>query len=107
MIRRPPRSTLFPYTTLFRSVEPPHRDGAPERAGCFRPALHRRRVLLLLVPSREPPRALVLGDPCHPPFIEPAQPFRRLSLRLVRPLERFRDLLCTVGVARLSPGSRV
>src|SRR2546430_14882488 len=25
MIRRPPRSTLFPYTTLFRSV-PGHRD---------------------------------------------------------------------------------
>src|SRR3712207_9042572 len=24
MIRRPPRSTLFPYTTLFRSEEPPH-----------------------------------------------------------------------------------
>src|SRR2546422_5451507 len=23
MIRRPPRSTLFPYTTLFRSLEPP------------------------------------------------------------------------------------
>ena len=23
MIRRPPRSTLFPYTTLFRSIEPP------------------------------------------------------------------------------------
>src|SRR5438445_6780938 len=34
MIRRPPRSTLFPYTTLFRS----HRgsaasDGFPEREG--------------------------------------------------------------------------
>src|SRR3712207_7895989 len=27
MIRRPPRSTLFPYTTLFRSVYPEH----PER----------------------------------------------------------------------------
>src|SRR3712207_9486958 len=25
MIRRPPRSTLFPYTTLFRSSEPPVR----------------------------------------------------------------------------------
>src|SRR5258707_6870724 len=25
MIRRPPRSTLFPYTTLFRSVEEPRR----------------------------------------------------------------------------------
>src|SRR3712207_8322677 len=29
MIRRPPRSTLFPYTTLFRShVEPQHLDVA-------------------------------------------------------------------------------
>src|SRR2546427_1352595 len=30
MIRRPPRSTLFPYTTLFRSEhtsEPPSKDG--------------------------------------------------------------------------------
>src|SRR5258707_1951501 len=25
MIRRPPRSTLFPYTTLFRSVQPAQR----------------------------------------------------------------------------------
>src|SRR2546430_11435273 len=25
MIRRPPRSTLFPYTTLFRSIVPPNR----------------------------------------------------------------------------------
>src|SRR2546426_2515148 len=29
MIRRPPRSTLFPYTTLFRSVE----GGAARRIG--------------------------------------------------------------------------
>src|SRR6266540_318761 len=29
MIRRPPRSTLFPYTTLFRSFR--GRDGAPLR----------------------------------------------------------------------------
>src|SRR5260221_3484637 len=27
MIRRPPRSTLFPYTTLFRSTDPPGRRG--------------------------------------------------------------------------------
>src|SRR5256885_8917194 len=25
MIRRPPRSTLFPYTTLFRSLRQPHK----------------------------------------------------------------------------------
>src|SRR3712207_9015503 len=27
MIRRPPRSTLFPYTTLFRSARPPRPPG--------------------------------------------------------------------------------
>src|SRR5256885_9721914 len=27
MIRRPPRSTLFPYTTLFRSASAPQRRG--------------------------------------------------------------------------------
>src|SRR5256885_12104200 len=32
MIRRPPRSTLFPYTTLFRSVEADV-EGLPARAG--------------------------------------------------------------------------
>src|SRR2546425_8632670 len=31
MIRRPPRSTLFPYTTLFRSEES---SGAPGIGGC-------------------------------------------------------------------------
>src|SRR5215813_2389155 len=29
MIRRPPRSTLFPYTTLFRSAAPARRGAAP------------------------------------------------------------------------------
>src|SRR3712207_6994840 len=36
MIRRPPRSTLFPYTTLFRSADPggrlPWRDVVPAGA---------------------------------------------------------------------------
>src|SRR2546422_4077466 len=41
MIRRPPRSTLFPYTTLFRS-----------RLGAFRGALSVRPALL----SRHRPR---------------------------------------------------
>src|SRR5690242_21618628 len=36
MIRRPPRSTLFPYTTLFRSGRPP---GCPSR-----PAVRRSRA---------------------------------------------------------------
>src|SRR5258706_16418663 len=39
MIRRPPRSTLFPYTTLFRSFLP---IGEPARAHCFVIAHHHR-----------------------------------------------------------------
>src|SRR2546430_9131339 len=30
MIRRPPRSTLFPYTTLFRSLRASRQKGHPE-----------------------------------------------------------------------------
>src|SRR5256885_8272334 len=38
MIRRPPRSTLFPYTTLFRSL---HNGCPPLPAGCLlRPLSH-------------------------------------------------------------------
>src|SRR5216683_8339206 len=38
MIRRPPRSTLFPYTTLFRSLEPaPARALLPRRPIMLRP----------------------------------------------------------------------
>src|SRR3712207_8365871 len=44
MIRRPPRSTLFPYTTLFRSDPQLHRDAdRPGAAGAGR-ALDGRRV---------------------------------------------------------------
>src|SRR3712207_8600398 len=53
MIRRPPRSTLFPYTTLFRSPAhlgegPPRRDRHvhvhPPAAGGLGPALHAELV---------------------------------------------------------------
>src|SRR2546430_9139467 len=46
MIRRPPRSTLFPYTTLFRSVLHCPVPAAPERT--FQP----RRPLSFAVPRR-------------------------------------------------------
>src|SRR3712207_8700753 len=42
MIRRPPRSTLFPYTTLFRSRR---RLGRPGRDPGLRPGAGRRRRL--------------------------------------------------------------
>src|SRR3712207_8029854 len=44
MIRQPPRSTLFPYTTLFRSRRPPGRaGGTPPRDRRGRPAPRRDR----------------------------------------------------------------
>src|SRR5262252_9917374 len=36
MIRRPPRSTLFPYTTLFRSGPPPRCTGGGTRPPAVR-----------------------------------------------------------------------
>src|SRR5256885_11559954 len=37
MIRRPPRSTLFPYTTLFRSLEAFFRGVGPREIGAHQP----------------------------------------------------------------------
>src|SRR3712207_8577753 len=37
MIRRPPRSTLFPYTTLFRSAAQPHADRLRGAGGRLQP----------------------------------------------------------------------
>src|SRR3989454_12602730 len=65
MIRRPPRSTLFPYTTLFRS---PHPLGAPPR------------------------RLLVCADPVRPvPVVAPLEP-RRPSETVRRSRELRRDV---------------
>src|SRR5437667_6352716 len=41
MIRRPPRSTLFPYTTLFRSAGGGERCGLPGGRGARGPLLQR------------------------------------------------------------------
>src|SRR3712207_9313385 len=70
MIRRPPRSTLFPYTTLFRSSTLEHHpshprtvaDDGPSRAGrgpgpphrVWRPALLRKEVIQPHLPVRLP-----------------------------------------------------
>src|SRR2546430_12679663 len=53
MIRRPPRSTLFPYTTLFRS---PHHGPVPR--------VRRRelRVFLMITPAAAVEKAAVLTE---------------------------------------------
>src|SRR5256885_5232448 len=61
MIRRPPRSTLFPYTTLFRSLEPRQARGrfALGRArGAVRAPRTRRR-------GRSEEHTSELQSPCN------------------------------------------
>src|SRR2546422_1502941 len=57
MIRRPPRSTLFPYTTLFRSLvsirqrSPIREDAIRNFAACYQGGLgHRTALTHALVP---------------------------------------------------------
>src|SRR2546430_4628273 len=96
MIRRPPRSTLFPYTTLFRSPRP-----APA-ARCGRAHCRARRIpplpahspgaarseehtselqsqsnlvcRLLLEKKKNPPPPLPPPPPPHPPHHPPLPP---------------------------------
>src|SRR5438034_11397603 len=111
MIRRPPRSTLFPYTTLFRSRLDQHVAGEDFRGlralhlddVVTELRLHRRRDLAGLEPERD---VLELLD--HQAASEPAQlaallardAVRRILLRHVgeagtvaqRDEQRFREL---------------
>src|SRR5438309_6545865 len=50
MIRRPPTSTLFPYTTLFRSLAVRHLDAHLFRTDLQHAAIEVRRYLAVLDP---------------------------------------------------------
>src|SRR2546425_5875050 len=52
MIRRPPRSTLFPYTTLFRSLSGRLADNTRDRAVLDRAALAQTRYAKDLLARR-------------------------------------------------------
>src|SRR3712207_8424381 len=71
MIRRPPRSTLFPYTTLFRSVPHEPRVGVPPR--------DRVEVALAEAPEKEPLR--LEHDADHPRILTSTRADRK-STRL-------------------------
>src|SRR5256885_7833464 len=60
MIRRPPRSTLFPYTTLFRSSGRA-RIGRAECVGGSGPAAHRAALL----GARSEEHTSELQSPCN------------------------------------------
>src|SRR5688572_31601837 len=66
MIRRPPRSTLFPYTTLFRSegaVRSWLEKGSHAKGGVSTPEMARQNWHVLRALARDPaPRGRLLGD---------------------------------------------
>src|SRR2546426_8911074 len=55
MIRRPPRSTLFPYTTLFRSgpITKRRREEAEASIGCQAPLDHSAQDIQIDVPAAQ------------------------------------------------------
>src|SRR5260370_27579121 len=59
MIRRPPRSTLFPYTTLFRSINLPRAPARTKRETSARPHQSLGSTSTRLHPQR--PRPLPRG----------------------------------------------
>src|SRR2546430_17044165 len=74
MIRRPPRSTLFPYTTLFRS-----------------PAKCRYRTLLRRSPS---PSRLLVGIGNMSPHDQPSKPAKIRSEEHTSELQSQSNLVC-------------
>ena len=59
MIRRPPRSTLFPYTTLFRSGKNHHITNSTERVSD--PNISAHLGLNLLHPDKPGERYIIIG----------------------------------------------
>src|SRR5258708_39382933 len=78
MIRRPPRSTLFPYTTLFRSV---HRTGGEildDDVAAVGEAMDEAEPVRVLDVDRD--AALVAVEIAEEPGGEPRQPPRRVAV---------------------------
>src|SRR5256885_2401042 len=93
MIRRPPRSTLFPYTTLFRSpFVPPAGERAAELVGVPAPALprgenrdaHRRQLVFCPSSTVNPPVAKLGRSPATALKPAVAMPLSRASLESQR-----------------------
>src|ERR1051326_3252191 len=95
MIRRPPRSTLFPYTTLFRSLYG-GADRRDARWGC-EPRRARRDSRIAARPAAVPlfPALPAQDRPLRPPAAAPAG--RRALRRLLEPAVMWAERLSTLG----------
>src|SRR2546430_9850469 len=114
MIRRPPRSTLFPYTTLFRS---PVADGGrrfrargdarrrPDGAG-LRNTRHARRLAARQLRLRRPEQRGSGGRRPRAPHLRPPRAVRRSGLTLLETMVALVILgLVVVGFLAVFRGS--
>src|SRR5438876_7571272 len=65
MIRRPPRSTLFPYTTLFRSQVPQQKLRAGIASGGIRFAIDAESHIVVGTQNRSEEHTSELQSPVH------------------------------------------
>src|SRR3712207_9566817 len=72
MIRRPPRSTLFPYTTLFRS-DAAKRTGRTASEGIVYAYMHKPQ------PDYPPKLGVLLELNCETDFVAKTEQFERLA----------------------------
>src|SRR2546430_9105951 len=84
MIRRPPRSTLFPYTTLFRSPTSSPRPSGGSRA-CSAPPSSPERTPVSSKPGR---------GPCSPDCCDASCPVRTRSEEHTSELQSQSNLVC-------------
>src|SRR5947208_9880598 len=104
MLRRPPRSTLFPYTTLFRSLGLSRDDRVEERGGAARSVSRRGAQTSVPRPGHVPARgAAALRNPRG--ALGPAGGQRRSHPAV----KRLRGAACLLALCatRLSGQSRV
>src|SRR5690349_23172582 len=90
MLRRPPRSTLFPYTTLFRS------EDAPDICDRFRRTINRNDAALLEVERADVVEAHdVIGvRVCKQDGVDPFDARAERSEEHTSELQSRRDLVC-------------
>src|SRR3712207_7456619 len=88
MIRRPPRSTLFPYTTLFRSIPARRVDEVLDLVGLESVADKRVGKFSLGMGQRLGIAVALLGDPPVVVLDEPVNGLDPEGIRWVRNLAR-------------------
>src|SRR2546430_12594410 len=92
MIRRPPRSTLFPYTTLFRSrLGTPGPPARPETPG---PRARQAQLATQDRPGRQDPPERPVQPGRQDPLERPVQPDRPRSAEHTAELQSQSNLVC-------------